>query len=59
MADSDEEKRQYIVDDKNIASSDHENGITEFRRGSVAVGEAAALYGDVETAESRYTRETK
>lgn len=57
MATFDEEKHQYAVDDHGSPGYDHgdhrKGSITGLKDGGVAVGEAAALYGDVETAESK------
>ncbi|KAM0719586.1 hypothetical protein Q7P37_003716 [Cladosporium fusiforme] len=50
MADRDEEKHQYAVHN-NDGSPDRRPSITGLGKDSVAVGEAAALYGDVKTAE--------
>lgn len=60
MATFDEEKHQYAVNDQGSPGYDHgdhrKGSITGLKEGGVAVGEAAALYGDVETAESKSQR---
>lgn len=51
MADPDKEKHPSSIDHN--GSQDRGHPIAGFLENSVAVGEAAALYGDVETAESK------
>lgn len=51
MADFDEEEHQYDI--RHDGSPDRKPSIA-MHTGTIAKGEAAALYGDVETAESEY-----
>lgn len=50
MADPDKEKHPSSIDHND--SHDREHPVTGLLENNVAVGEAAALYGDLETAES-------